>query len=71
MTNTKLLNKVIDESGYKRTFIANCLGISTFSLSKKINNITEFKASEIEKLSKLLELTPQQKEAIFFANSVD
>ena len=69
MTNTELLNKRIEESGYKRSYIAKAIGLkSTYGLSKKVNNETEFKASEIEKLCELLNIdTLEERKAIFFA----
>ena len=69
MTNTELLTKRIEESGYKRSYIAKAIGLkSTYGLSKKVNNETEFKASEIEKLCELLNIdTLEERKAIFFA----
>ena len=68
MTNTELLNQKIELSGYKRSFIAKRLGLSAYGLAKKIQNETEFKASEINALCVLLNIvSPEEKEAIFFA----
>ena len=68
MTNTELLNQKIEMSGYKRSFIAKQLGLSAYGLAKKIQNETEFKASEINALCVLLNIvSPEEKEAIFFA----
>ncbi len=49
MTDTKRLLRIIDNSGLKRVYIAEKLGIDRFSLYKKIRNETEFKASEDKK----------------------
>jgi hypothetical protein len=69
MTNTKLLNEKIVESGLKRKFIAEKLGLSTYGLQRKIENVTEFKASEISALCDVLDIkTVTEKEKIFFAN---
>lgn len=68
MTNTTLLNERIEKSGYKRSYIAKALGLSAYGLAKKIQNETEFKASEINALCGLLKIeSPEEKEAIFFA----
>lgn len=68
MTNTNLLMFKIDESGLKRSFIASKLGLSSYGLAKKINNETEFKASEINLLCEILNIKSlKEKEAIFFA----
>lgn len=72
MTDTYRLKEIIDKSGYKRKFIADKLGITPFGLDKKINNVTEFKASEIDVLCSLLQIkTLVEKERIFFAKQVD
>jgi hypothetical protein len=71
MTNTSLLRKKIDESGYKLRFIASKLGITYQGFLKKINNETEFKASEMQILRELLNLTDAEFEQIFFTNNVD
>lgn len=72
VTNTEMLRDVIKKSGLKLEFIAEKLGITRFSLSKKIENVTEFKTSEVQKMCDVLQITdPQDKEAIFFAQKVD
>lgn len=73
MTNTELLEKKITESGYKKSYIAKSIGLkSTFGLSNKIKNKTEFTASEINALCELLKIeTLEEKEEIFFAVKVD
>lgn len=72
MTDTERLNEIISKSGYKKKFIAEQLGITPFGLDKKITNVTEFKASEIDILCNLLQIkTLVEKERIFFAKAVD
>ena len=71
MTNTTLLRRKIDESGYKLIFIAEKCGLTYQGLLKKIRNETEFKASEIQTLKELLNLTTEEVNAIFFAVHVD
>lgn len=69
MTNTKLLEKKIEESGLKKNFIAQALGLSPYGLAKKINNETEFKTSEVDGLCKILNISDlAEKDRIFFAN---
>ena len=67
MTNTLLLEERIDKSGYKRSFVASKLGISAYALSLKVNNKTEFKASEINILCDILKIDTKDRMAIFFA----
>lgn len=70
MTNTKLLREIITDKGLKLTYIAKELGISRFSLSKKIKNDNEFLPSEINKLCKILGITnSKMKVKIFLEES--
>ena len=72
MTNTVLLEQKIAESGLKKSYIAKALGLSRYGLTLKIQNLNEFKASEIEKLCMLLGITDMKERcAIFFASKVD
>ena len=72
MTNTELLMDYVKKSGLKLGFIAENLNLSRFGLAKKINNESEFKASEIEKLCNLLHITSMtDRSRIFFAQEVD
>lgn len=67
MTNTELLKDKIKDSGLKQGFIADQLGITSYGLANKINNKTEFKATEIQTLCQLLGITSlKEKETIFF-----
>ncbi len=67
MTNTNLLREKIRASGYRLNFVAEKIGLTYAGLLKKINNETEFKASEIVALKKLLDLTDEEANEIFFA----
>ncbi len=67
MTDTELLRKKIEQSGYKMRFIANKMGITYQGLLNKINNRSEFRAREIQILHNLLGLTEEERVAIFFA----
>lgn len=67
MTDTAALRHAIERSGLKYGRIAAEMGISSYTLQKKIDNIVEFKASEIVKLSALLSLGEADRNAIFFA----
>ena len=72
MTNTKELNKRIKDSGLKKSYIAKTLGMTLSTLSRKINNKLEFKASQMDALCELLGIESlEEKEAIFFAHEVD
>lgn len=68
MTNTVELEVAIKRAGITKRKLAERLGLSEMGLYKKINNITEFKASEIAKLSEILDLP--NKDEIFFNQQV-
>ena len=65
MTDSEALNKVIENSGLKLTFIARALKLSREGFYKKLNNQTEFKASEIVKMQEILNLSNEQRDKIF------
>lgn len=67
MTNTALLKDYIAKSGYKMSYIAKALGITSYALSLKVNNKSEFKANEIDILCKLLNIGIRDRMRIFFA----
>lgn len=64
MTNTNLLKATIIQNGLTQDDVAKFLKISHQAFSSKINNKSEFKASEIIKLSELLGI--EDKDNIFF-----
>lgn len=71
MTNTPLMEQRINESGYKRSYLAKCLDITPYALAMKINNKSEFKQSEIDTLCDLLGVDVEERMAIFFAKKVE
>ena len=71
MTDTNLLCKKLDESGYKRRFIAEKLDLTYQGFLNKLQNKSEFKVSEIQSLIALLELSEAERNAIFFSANVD
>lgn len=67
MTNTVMLEDAIIESGYKKSYIAAQLGLSSYALALKIKNVSEFKASEIDTLCRILKIDVDLRMKIFFA----
>ena len=65
MINTKLLEKKISDSGMTMVSLAEKTGILRESLYNKLKGNTEFKASEISSLSKVLRLSTRERDAIF------
>lgn len=71
MINTKLLEKKISDSGMTMVSLAEKTGILRESLYNKLKGNTEFKASEISSLSKVLRLSTKERDAIFFDSEVN
>ena len=70
MDKEKLLDR-IEESGLKRERIASVLDVSGETLRRKLAGLTEFTASEIGALCKLLGLTPEDAAAIFYPSMLN
>ena len=66
MANTKKLNNAIQSKGLKLEFVAKSIGISIGSMSNKMNGKTDFKLPEVQKLIKLLNLSIEEANDIFF-----
>lgn len=71
MTNTAKLKAKIIELGLLQENIAMQLGMTSATFNYKLNNKTEFKASEIKKLSTILHLNVDEVFDIFFAEEVE
>ena len=71
MSNTVLLKSAIERSGYKLSYLASKIGITPYSLTKKINNVTEFKSGEIKELCSILNIKGDEIQEYFFADMVD
>ena len=69
MTDTKALRAAIKEAGLTYKTIAKALGIAAYTLQLKIDNDTEFKVSEVDKISQMLGFTLEQKDKIFLQGS--
>lgn len=71
MTNTRLLNDLIQQSGLKKVFIAEKVGLTPVGLHNCITGKSEFKATQIGIMCNLLGITDLElKEAVFFADFV-
>lgn len=70
MTNTQLLEKKIQQSGLKKVFIAEKIGVTPTTLSALINNKAEFKVSQIRTICQVLNIKDDAEvKAIFFADN--
>ena len=66
--NIELLEEKIKKSGLKYEFIAEKLNITEAGLRKKRAGISEFKESEVIILKKILNLSSEDIEEIFFVS---
>ena len=67
MTDTSRLRQIIMDKGLKMSYICERMGITYSTLRRKIDNESEFTASEIAALGDLLDMSEQVRTAIFFA----
>ena len=67
MTNGKLLKEIARAKHITLQELADALGLTRQGLSKKIENRSEFRVSEVSKISDVLELSEQHRREIFFA----
>jgi hypothetical protein len=68
MINSAKLREIIKKKGLKYGFIANELGITCYSLKKKIDNETDFKMSEVQELCNILKVNNKLLKEIFLYN---
>lgn len=66
MTDSDALREWISSKGLKLKAISKSMGISAYSLSKKIDNLTEFKASEISVFTSDYGMDAATRDRIFF-----
>ena len=61
MTDSITCELAVTKARISKGAIANALGISRMSLTRKINNVTEFKANEISLLKTILHLDDKER----------
>jgi hypothetical protein len=66
MVNVNALKEQIEKSGMTMVFIAERAGILRETLYNRLNEQGEFKASEITALTKVLKLSRNERDRIFF-----
>lgn len=71
MTNGRFLKAAMIRNGYTAGSLADSIGLSRQSMSYKLNNKRMFTVDEIKAISEKLNLSLEEKEAIFFGNAVD
>lgn len=71
MTNKELLEKAIADAGIKISKLMEAAGIRSYATFRgRMNNESEFTASEIQAISAELKLSAAQRNKIFFASNV-
>lgn len=68
--NCQLLLEKIESRNLSKAFVAEFLGLTRQGLYNKLNGDRDFKGSEIKQLIRLLNLDPEEQQAIFFADEV-
>lgn len=68
MTNVELLRDAINRAGVKRTALAAAWGMSMPTFYSRISGNSEFTASEIVAATASLQLTIEQRDAIFLGD---
>jgi len=63
---SKLLGK-IKECGFTQQEVADRMGISSVTLGRKLNGFNDFKITEIEKLSTILQIPVSKLHFYFFS----
>lgn len=71
MTNSTELENKIKVSGLRKEFIAKKMNMSRYTLLIKLQGKSEFKASEITKMQKILNLSNKERDSIFFGETVE
>ena len=68
MTNVQLLEEKIQQSGLKKGFIAEKIGVTPNTFTALLNNKAEFRVSHIKAICGVLDITDDAEiKAIFFA----
>lgn len=68
MTDLAMLKERIDKSRITLTELSDAIGVSRATLYNHLSGKGEFKANEIYKLGKILDLSVLEREQIFFAD---
>lgn len=71
MVDTKKLQEEMKNHGYTIDKLAAELGKSRTCIFNKIHNKTEFRSSEVNKISRILKISRAVSDKIFFANPVE
>jgi len=65
-----LLLYEINKRGFSVSSVSESIGMSPTSLYNRIRGDVEFRVTEIDSITQLLNLTSEERDSIFFANTV-
>ena len=65
--NLELLNEVVDESGMKKTVLAEKMGFKSGKLYQKLYGKSPWRVDEAKKIGEVLGLSPKQLKDIFLS----
>ena len=71
MTNTKKFKAALVERGFTLSELAGDIGVSTATLSYKLNNKRPFLTTEIKAIQHVLNLSNKERDEIFFGECVE
>lgn len=71
MTDRELLISVINDSGLRRQYIAEKLGLTYQGFKLKLDGKNDFRESEMQMLVSLLHMNKTTRDRVFFAQKVD
>lgn len=65
------LKKAIQRAGYNYSDMGKKLGITRSAFSKKMSGVNDFKASQVWEIRKILNLSAEETDSIFFSQCGD
>lgn len=71
MTDKEKLTELIENSGLRRSFIYDKLGMSRSTFSKKLNNINPWTVPEVAKLCSILGINSRDMAKIFLTTKLN
>lgn len=71
MTDTNAFKASVMRKGLTMAILAEKIGVTEATLSYKANNLRQFKMAEAQAIKRILGLTAEERDAIFFADDVE
>lgn len=71
MTDTNAFKAAVMRKGLTMAILAEKIGVTEATLSYKANNLRQFKMAEVQAIKRILGLTAEERDAIFFADDVE